>query len=149
MGADAGGFILFFNLFNVAVAILVYSFKELQQRNQCKSQKIIYEIEYMLIWMSWTCMKKSKQFSSTSSFNKEKRIIMSYHQISFEYQKPVSSSLSLSRFWKCNCSQHNNTTCLDRYLLHRNKIWIRPVIVIIIASILHFTKKIFQGHFQT
>ena len=101
-----------------------------------------YEIEYMLIWMSWTCMKKSKQFSSTSSFNKEKIIIMSYDQISFEYLKPVSSSLSLSRFWKCNCSQHNNTTCLDRYyLLHRNKIWIRPVIVIIIASILHFTKK--------
>ena len=104
-----------------------------------------YEIEYTLIWMSWTCMKKSKQFSFTSSFNKEKRIIMSYHQISFEYLKPVSSSLSLSRFWKCNCSQHNNTTCLDRYLLLRNKIWIRPVIVIIIASILHFTKKIFQN----
>ena len=44
MGADAGGFILFFNLFNVAVAILVYSFKELQQRNQCKSQKIIMKL---------------------------------------------------------------------------------------------------------
>lgn len=50
MGADAGGFILFFNLFNVAVAILVYSFKELQQRNQCKSQKNNYEIEYYMLF---------------------------------------------------------------------------------------------------